>query len=86
MGRQEEAVGSAQSSADGMTGPVRAQRSRLAKETRDIFIRWHSGGAQPHPLRCPIARAHRCRATSERGQTWSTSSLPRRLRNLGGNL
>jgi hypothetical protein len=26
-------------SADGMIGPVRAQRSRLAKETRDIFIR-----------------------------------------------
>jgi hypothetical protein len=24
------------SSADGMSGPVRAQRSRLAKETRDI--------------------------------------------------
>jgi len=27
------------SSTDGMTGPVRAQRSRLAKATRDMFIR-----------------------------------------------
>src|ERR1700722_19526822 len=48
-----------------------SEGSKVAAGERDSrhFIRSHSGSAQPHPLSCPIARARRCRATSERGQT-----------------
>jgi hypothetical protein len=39
---------------------------RLKPEQHEMDL---AGRAQPHPLSCPITRAHRCRATSERGQT-----------------